>query len=114
MSFEQRKKGKNKGYIEYGTMPIHEEKKIRISANSRKLFELIYFRINIYLKSIFSIECPILRSIPAFVVGMPVFLATVRRSSVMPMRRFHENESPGMPVFVPFFLAIRQSYNNYF
>lgn len=38
-------------------------------------------------------------STPAFVVGMPVVRANFCRTCVMPSALFHENDSPGIPVF---------------
>ena len=52
---------------------------------------------------------PTLRCRPDFVVGMPVAFAILRLTAVTPTARFAENDSPGMPVFVPLFLAIIQS-----
>ena len=48
---------------------------------------------------------PIFLSRPDLVVGMPVLRAKFWRAWVMPKARFHENESPGIPVFV-FLFAI--------
>ena len=44
---------------------------------------------------------PYLRCRPDLIVGMPVFLANARFALVIPRALFGENESPGMPVFVP-------------
>jgi len=51
---------------------------------------------------------PTLRCLPPRVVGMPVVRAILRFAAVTPVARRQENDSPGMPVFVPFlfFLAI--------
>lgn len=75
------------------------------------LLPLIFIPIQVMLqcylpKMALKIALPILRSNPALVVGMPVFRAMSRFICVTPKARFHENESPGMPVFV-FLLAIR-------
>jgi len=43
---------------------------------------------------------------PDFVVGMPVVFEMLRFAAVTPVARFHENESPGMPVLLPFFLGM--------
>ena len=42
---------------------------------------------------------PILRSMPALVVGMPVWRVKLRLACVMPSALFHENERPEIPVF---------------
>lgn len=50
-------------------------------------------------KMALMIAPPILRSIPALVVGMPVWRVKLRLACVMPKALFHENERPGIPVF---------------
>ena len=51
---------------------------------------------------------PIFLSIPACVVGMPVFLVKARFNLVIPKNSFHENltDRPGMPVLLYLFLVV--------
>lgn len=48
-----------------------------------------------FLKSRPRSAAPIFRSMPAFVVGMPVAREIDRRAAVMPNARFHEKLRPG-------------------
>src|SRR5882724_10704962 len=53
------------------------------------------------------IPAPILRSIPFFVVGIPIVRAKRWRAEVSPTARFHENVSPGANFMLPPFLDLR-------
>ena len=55
---------------------------------------------------------PIFRSIPAFEVGMPVFLAIRCLTWVIPNARFHEKLRPGMGVVLV--ILIKISHLHYF
>jgi len=56
-----------------------------------------------------TIQAPTFRCIPCFVVGIPVRLANLCFSPVIPNARFHEKLSPGM---IDFFLPMVLLTNN--
>lgn len=55
------------------------------------------------------IVLPIFRSIPDFVVGIPVLRAKLLLALVIPNALFHENDNPGIPVFDLLLPAIQYS-----
>ena len=55
---------------------------------------------------------PILRSIPCFVVGIPVALAILVLTLVTPNARFKENETPGILILSVVIMIIYQVINS--
>ena len=60
------------------------------------LFLIVRHYLLFFPNIVFMIALPILRSIPAREVGMPVLLAISRFTLSIPKRRLHEKETPGI------------------
>lgn len=82
--------------------PTHRPHRALIATNLYSRFYWSYGEGNDYFlppKMALMIALPILRSMPALVVGMPVWRVKLRLACVIPKALFHENERPGIPVF---------------
>ena len=87
----------------------------QFSVFSALLFRKHVSMVKIYLpKRDLRIILPILRSTPAFEVGIPVSLAKFCFACVIPNALFHEKERPGMPVLDLRLVIITNVLKNYY